>query len=293
MTQDSRHINSSTDDIDLLLLIERSVSFFKKYKWIFLTSIIMGLAAGIFVYNYLPRTYKSKIVAHSFLLTNQEQIRIIENWNALLGKREYSELSAALNCPENLLQQVKKISADEIQKIFSTTNPNGFVIEVTVTDNAILDNLQKAIVYGLENSEYVKQRLDSRRAGLKELIDKTSTEIIKLDSTKKTVENIIEGKSKSSSSLIIEGATINKQLIEMNEKLLAYKDELKFTASVQVFQGFSKFKKPAGPHLIPWLIVGVLFFLASGFLYSLVSSINSKLKKRSLLSKQATGEKNV
>jgi hypothetical protein len=285
--------NTTPDDIDLLLLFERVLAFFKKYKWIFLISSLLGLGSGVFVYRILPTIYNSSLVAHSFLLTNQEHIRIIENWDDLLGKKEYAELSASLNCPESILSRVKKIRAEEIQKVFSTTNPNGFVISVNVTDNAILDELQKAIVYGLENSDYVKQQLTARRASLTELIAKTSAEIIKLDSTKKTIENIIQGNGKSSSSLIIDGSSINRQLLDMNEKLLSYQDELKFTAAVQILQDFTKFKRPAGPHLIPWLIIGLLFFLTLGFLLSFISSINSKLKNRSLLSNRATREKNT
>jgi hypothetical protein len=291
----SAEINTNTpsDDIDLLLLIERVLIFFRKYKWIFLVSSVLGLGSGILVYRYLPTIYNSSLVAHSFLLTNQEHITIIENWNELLEKKEYEELSASLNCPENIITRVKKIKAEEIQKVFSTTNPNGFVIEVNVTDNAILDELQKAIVYGLENSDYVKQRLTTRRVSLTELIEKTRTEIIKLDSTKKTIENIIRGTGKSSSSLIIDGSSINRQLLDMNEKLLSYQDELKFTAAVRIFQGFTKFKRPAGPHLIPWLIIGLLFFLTLGFLFSFISSINSKLKKRSPLPNRTTKEINT
>jgi len=260
MSAETKHTNATADDIDLLLLFERILIFFRKYKWTFLIASVLGLASGIFVYCVLPTIYGSRLVAHSFLLTNQEHIKIIENWNDLLRKKEYSELSASL--------------------------------EVNVTDNAILDDLQKAIVYGLENSQYVNQRLSSRRSNLEELIEKTTAEMGKLDSTKKTVEDIIEGKGRSSSPLIIGGATINNQLIDMNEKLLSYKDELKFIAAIQIFQGFSKFDKPIGPHLIPWLIIGLLFFLSLAFLFSFLHSINSKLKERSLLSNQATRGKN-
>ncbi len=150
--------------------------------------MILGLASGICIIAFSPTFTDRELVMHSFFLTNQENIEIIENWNSLLGKKEYAELSATLNCPANLFPKVKKISAGEIQKVFSVTNPNGFLVEVNVTDNSILDDLQKAIVYGLENTEYVKLRLDSRRASLDELIDKTAAEIIKLDSTKKLLK---------------------------------------------------------------------------------------------------------
>lgn len=292
MSAETKNTNATADDIDLLLLFERILIFLRKYKWIFLIASALGLVSGIFVYRALPTVYSSRLVAHSFLLTNQEHIKIIENWNDLLRKKEYSELSASLNCPETLLKKVKKIKADEIQKVFSTTNPNGFVIEVNVTDNGILNDLQKAIVYGLQNSQYVNQRLSSRRSNLEELIAKTTAEMGKLDSTKKTVEDIIEGKGRSSSPLIIGGATINNQLIDMNEKLLSYKDELKFIAAIQIFQGFSKFDKPTGPHLIPWLIIGLLFFLSLAFLSSFLHSIYGKFKERSLPATQATRGKN-
>lgn len=293
MNESERQQKTSPDDIDLLLLVERFILFFKKYKWVFVIAAFSGLVAGYLFYRSLPNIYKSRLIVHSFLLTNQEQIKIIENWNALLRKSEYSELAATFNCPQDILPKVKKISAEEIQKVFSAINPNGFVIDVNVTNNSILENLQRALVFGLENSVYVKERLRSKRINLKELIDKTSIETLKLDSTKKAIEDIIEGKGRSSSTLIIEGATINKQLIEMNEKLIGYKDELKFTSSVQVLQGFSKFSKPTGPHLIPWLVIGLLVFLPLGFLFALVSSINGKIRNRMRASRQAIQDKNV
>ena len=135
MNQDSRSSNSASDDIDLLILIERVLIFFTRYKWIFIIAIVLGLASGFFMYQNLPKIYRSTMVVHSFVITNQENIRIIENWNNLLRKKEYEELSSTLNCPKNVLTRVKKITAEEIQKVFSVTNPNGFTVAVNVTDN--------------------------------------------------------------------------------------------------------------------------------------------------------------
>jgi hypothetical protein len=288
MSIDAQKTDSQSEDIDLLLLIERSILFFRKFIWVFVVAIVLGLASGIFVYRSLPNIYRSRLIAHSFLLTNQEQIQIIENWNNFLGKEGYPELATTLNCRENILYSLKKIKGEEIQKEFSNDNPNGFFIEVNITDISILDELQKGIVYGLENNEYVKEKLAARRSDLKELIDKTGIEIKRLDSTKKIVENIIEGKSKSSSPLIIEGAGMNRQLIEMNEKLLSYREDLKFATAIQILQSFNKFRQPVGPKLIPWLVIGLVFFLALAYIYALSSSIREKLKKRSFSKNKAS-----
>lgn len=283
MSADSKKENTTPDDLDLLLLIERSIQFFRKYRWVFIIAIAGGLSLGIFAYMALPKIYQSRLIIHSFTLTNQEYIQIMENWNALLKKKEYAMLAKDLNCREDILSHVKQMKAEEIQKVFTSSNPNGFTIKVNVTDNAVLDDLQSAIVYGFGNSEYIKERLAVKRANLKELIEKTSSEIQKLDSTKKMVENIIGGKGKSSSSLIIDGSSINRQLIEMNEKLLAYKEELKFSNAVQVLQSFSKFRQPADPKLVSWLVIGQLLFLPLAYVYALFSSISEKLKIRSRL----------
>jgi hypothetical protein len=281
MSADSKNTTTTPEDIDLLLLVERSLLFFRKYKWVFVIAVVLGLSSGFFIYRSLGKIYTSRLLVHSFILTNPEQIQVVENWNELLQKKEYEALAAAFNCRENIFYSLKRMKAEEIQKVFTGANPTGFFIEVNVTNNAILDDLQNGIIYGFENGEYIKERLAIKKARLKELIDKTGIEIERLDSTKKLVENIIEGKGKSSSSLIIDGSSINRQLIEMNEKLLAYKEDLKFTNSVQVLQSFSKFRLPAGPKLIPWLMIGLLFFLCLAYVYALYSAIKEKLKKRS------------
>jgi hypothetical protein len=269
------------EDIDLLRLLERAILFFKRFKWFFAGALLAGVISGWFFYRFrIPVTYKSRAVFHSFILTNPEQIQIVNNWNRQLKQKEYKTLSAALGCDEKLLVQTKELWAKEIQQAFTPNNPNGFTIDVIVTNNNVLDSLQKAIIYGFENGNYVKERLATKRESLKELIEKTTAEIQKLDSTKKEVENIIAGNGHASSSLIVDASSINRQLIEMNEKLLNYKESLEFTNAVQVLQGFSQFSQPDGPHLLPWLIIGVFFFMALAWVYAVISNINRKLKQR-------------
>ena len=221
------------------------------------------------------------------MLTNQNEIQVVNNWNALLKGGEPAAVASYFNCREGILHKVKQIKAEEIQKIFTPNNPNGFTIDVWVTDISILEELQKGIAYGFDNSEYVKARLTAKRNRLQELIDKTSIEVKRLDSTKKTVENILSGKGASSSSLIVDASGISRQLIEMNEKLLGFREELKFANAVQVLQSFSKFKRPVGPNLFVWLFLGLASCLSIAYLYALLSSVNQSLKNRARFRKQS------
>ncbi len=170
MSGNPKSLSFPSDDIDLLVLLERSILFFKKYKWVFITAIVLGLLLGFLRYRSLPNVYKSRLILQSFILTNQNSIQIADNWNALLKSGAYAELAAAFNCREDILHKVKQIKAEEIQKVFTPTNPNGFTIDVLVTDIAILPELQAGIVSGFDNSEFVKDRLASKKAGSPSLL---------------------------------------------------------------------------------------------------------------------------
>src|SRR4051812_1405907 len=163
-----------SDDIDLLLLIEKLIAYFRTYKWVFVIAIIAGISTGIYFYRKQPKVYTSRLVAHSFLLTNQEEIQIIDNWNKLLAKHEYVALANLFDCNEKFLHPVKEIKGDEIQKVFSPTNPNGFLIDVSTTDISVLDSLERAVVRGLENNGYVKERITARRQNLNQQIERTN-----------------------------------------------------------------------------------------------------------------------
>lgn len=276
-TKDPR---TESEDIDLILLIERTVLFFRKYFWAFLVAIVAGILLGLCFYRILPTVYSSRMIVHSFMLTNQEEIQIVSNWGNLLKKKEYEALADALHCREEALHRVKSIKAEEIQKVYNASNPNGFIIDVTITDNSILPELQSGIIYGFENNEYVKDRLTVKRANLQEMIDKTNTEIQKLDSTKRILDGIMAGTGRASSSLIIDAPAVTRQQIDLNEKLLSYKESLKFSNAVQVLQSFNKFKKPTGPKLMVWLFIGLVFCLCLAFVFTLLHSVKMRLKRR-------------
>lgn len=278
--------SAAADDIDLLVLAQRCLTFFRRFRWLFIAATVAGLAAGYIFYKLMPRQYRSEMILHSFLLTNPEQISIVSGWNEMLTKGEYAALATTLNCPETLLRQVKKLKAKELQQVFTSQNPNGFSLGVSVTDNVALPALQTALVYGFEHSPYVKDRLTLKRNNLEQLIATTAAEINKLDATKKQMEAIIRGEQKAGASLLLNGSDINRQLVEMNEKLLGFKENLQFTSAVQVLQPFTAFHKPADPKLIPWLVIGLVFFLALAYVYALIRVLWERMetaKKKSTL----------
>jgi uncharacterized protein involved in exopolysaccharide biosynthesis len=280
MPADKPRQNNSSEDIDLINLLERAVLFFRRYRKLFIIAVIAGILLGSAGYFLSPKIYKSRAILHTSYLTNSEQIEIIDYWNELLKRGEYKTLAQILNCSENLLHNLASLEAAEIQKIFSTSNPNGFYIDAKVKDNSILNELQKAIVYGLNNTEYVKQKVITRKENLEELIDKVTVEIGKLDSIKASIENIISNKEKNSSSLMLDVTGVNREIIDMNEKLLGYREELKFAGGVQVIQGFVPLNTPVSISLKVMIILGLILCLSIAYIFTLLSYLRDRLKKR-------------
>ena len=278
MIENQRMPENRGDDLDLIGVLAGFFRFFRKYGSLIGFFSLSGLIAGVFLFISTPKKYNSTILLHSYTLPNTEQINIIEGWNDLLKNREYNILSERLNCSPELLRKIYKIEAAELQKLYSTNNPNGFIVEAMVKDNSILDSLEIGIRYGLENSDYIKAKLSGRRADLLELISKVKTEITNLDSTKNKIENNFNNLSPRS-SFIIDVSNINTQVISLNEKLLGYQEELKFTNAVQVLRKFEKFERPTSPKLFKLLLLGLIGGFALGYIISIFAYLRKKLKR--------------
>lgn len=279
MADDKTVYEQRSDDLDLVTLAERIISFCKKYGRLIVICALTGALAGFLLYMVLPKRYSSTLLLHSFTLTNTEYINIIDNWNQLLKKKEYEALSQELSCEPSILEKVSSIKAFEIQKLYIQNNPNGFMVEAVVADTGILDELQKGIVTGLENGEYLKAKLESRKANLRQLIEKVKSEITKLDSTKRNIESSILGNS-GNASYIIDITGITGQMIGLNEKLLGYQEDLRFTRAVQVLHNFAKFKRPFSPQLFKLTVLGFIGGFVIGYLLAVYTYIRGKIEQR-------------
>jgi hypothetical protein len=279
MIENQQGPENKGDDLDLVNLFERTLRFFRNYALLIAVFSITGVLVGFSLYKLLPKQYASTMLLHSYTLTNTEQINIIENWNELLKSKEYATLGERLNCSPSLAGKITEITALEIQKVFTENNPNGFEISVLVRDNAILDSLQQGIRYGLENSDYMKARLATKRSNFTQLIEKVKVEINKLDSTKKYIESNLNNNTQRSSSYILDISGINSQKISLEEKLLNYEEQLKFMDAVQVLHGFEKFQKPESPKFLKSLVLGLIAGFALGYILAVYFSLRKKIRR--------------
>src|SRR6478672_350475 len=174
---DKQQTVERSDELDLITIIEGGISFLRSFGKLLIVFSIIGLGLALALYSITPKKYTSRLILRSVVLTNQEEIEIIVSWKELMKRGQYPVLAQILAMDLPTVRKLKDISAEEVQKMSVTNNPNGFMIDVSITDTSILKQLQAGIIHGLESSEFIRAKLATKRATYIELIKDVKDEI--------------------------------------------------------------------------------------------------------------------
>jgi hypothetical protein len=272
-------IQETADELDLLVLLEKAISFFSHYGKLLAGVALAGMLAGGFLFWKLPNTYTSTLLLQPVMLTSPEQIKIVDSWAALLKKKEYAVLAAQWQIHPGTLKKLSSITVEEIQKTFSPTNYTAFTLIVKVTDTSILPALQKGILFALDNGEYIKDKLAARKSMLRSLIQTINNEIIRLQNMQATIEKNIQSGDNNASKFIVDVSAISSQIAVLEEKKLNYEESLSFAASSHALQNFYTPAKPESG-LIKFLVIYFAVGMMVGGAIVLFKHVRRKMKIR-------------
>jgi hypothetical protein len=268
-------VQDSHDDIDLIVVLERISRFLSgNIKTLIITSIV-GVICGLAFYYTLPKTYSSTMILRTQVLTNSEEIEIVNGWNSLHSNGENGVLARTLHCTPELISKIKSIKAENIPNLPQPAS--AFSVTVLVSDTSMLEDLQNAIVYGLENNEFVQAKENFKRDNTIQMIDNINQEIAKLDSTEKKIESNYIGKPSASPLIMVDISNLHVQMITLREKLYQNKETLKFVNAIQVLQKFEKFERLASIHRSTLIFLGLLVGLFLGVLLSIAKYLRMKI----------------
>jgi hypothetical protein len=247
-------VQHTTDELDVATIFRNAFLFFSHYGKLLLVVALVGTLLGAFRFWQTPNLYSSSMVLQPTMLSDPEQIALIENWSNLLKKREWQVLAKQFQVEASLFESVKSIKTEELQKSFSPNNYTAFTLTVLVTDTALLQPLQKGIEHALDHSEYIKDKLISRKNILRSMIQTVEQEIKHLVNLQALVETSLQ-QSNNGGRFIVSASDISGQIANLSEKKLNYEESLSFTF----------------PQLFKQLIIGFAggLFLGSGIAFYL------------------------
>lgn len=278
MMKQIKIVEQSSDDLDATVLLQKAVHFFSHYGKLLLAVALGGMLIGLLRFWFSPYTYSSSLVLQPTMLSDPEQIELINNWSMLLKKKEFTGLATQFNTDVSMLKKVKSISAEELQKSYAPNNYTAFSLTVSVTDPAILKPLQKGILHGLNNSEYIKDKLAARKNILSSLIGTVQEQLNRLHNMQSAIESNTQMQDNTGARMIVDVSGISGQIAVLQEKKLNFEENLSFLSSVNVLQNFYIPARPDNPRLLKSLAIGLAGGMMLGAAIAFYLHVRSRMK---------------
>jgi len=279
----------NSDEIDLLELLARIVISIKSNFKLILGAFLVGSLLGLAYYQFVPKSYESRMLISSEILTESYSKTIAEDLNKLIRERNIGSLSSKLKItPKEALALGKLEVKNAIEKADGRKEEekNYLTISCQTSDNSIWPSLQNGLISFLENNDYVKIRVEQKKKYFTQVIEKIDKELVDLNDLKSRIANGQVTQSSKDNLILFDPTTVNTKILDLNKEKINLQNQLEIVNSIQVVEGFTVFEKPVSPKLSISLVAGSsigLFFVALiiGFksLRKIVSLSEEKLAK--------------
>jgi accessory gene regulator protein AgrB len=279
----------NSDEIDLLELLARIVISIKSNFKLIVGAFIIGSLLGLAYYQFVPKSYESRMLISSEILTESYSKTIAEDLNKLIRERNIESLSSKLKItPKEALALGKLEVKNAIEKADGRKEEekNYLTISCQTSNNSIWPSLQNGLINFLENNDYVKIRVEQKKKYFTQVIEKIDKELVDLNELKSRIANGQITQSSKDNLILFDPTTVNTKILDLNKEKINLQNQLEIVNSIQVVEGFTVFEKPIGPKLSISLSAGAsfgLFFviLIIGFksLRKIVSLSEEKLAK--------------
>jgi len=274
MDEASRNVPAPAGELDLAVILGRTLAYFRKYARVFVITCGLGIAISILFIKLIPKTYTARMILESTVLNAHEQVEIVTDWDELLNQKGYPVLAAYFGCKPGLVSEITSLKAE----IVGTPGEGNasFSVEADTQDTTLLPRIQDAILYGFMHNDYNQRKVAIRKDALSREIVKAREQLSELDSTGGLIHEL-RGGSKTGSQYILDISTIPEERLTLMERLTGYQEKLAFT-DIQVLQGFvlNKKRKPSG---LAFLLGGIAVGFLIGYFYTLLKMARSAYKK--------------
>lgn len=269
------------DELDLQKLFYDIVITIKNYNKLILACCIIGILAGVAYSLLSKKVYESKMLVSSSLLSLTYADEVLGNINLIIAEKNTERAAAELNLSQDV---VKKIAFVDIESALDDKaeqlkeNEKIFLrITAKTTDPSIFPELQKGLIYYLENNQFVKVRIEQRKRYYKELISKVNSELKDLEEFK---QRLLKGDffEAAKGNLMFDPTIVNSKILELTKEKINYENSLMIADNIQLINGFTASSQPRWPKKTLSIITGAFFGLFLAAIIIVFRLLNSKIK---------------
>jgi|GEM_PF-5388535 len=278
------------DLYDLLITIKNKI-----YKWrvLLIIALILGVTSGPIIYHFSSKTYLSRLLVTSNLLKGSAFIVVVDDLQRLIREENIDALKKLLNVSDTTARKIqelrvsssqkfveRKLNVDIPEEVQYNDQVTNFIIEAYVSDNNILPELERGLLYYFKNNYYMKESGSRFKTELQEEIQKIDNELIDLDSVKKNlgIRNL-PSNSKTSNIYISDPGKISDEVIKLYQLKMEDMDKIR-KADVRIMENFIPNKKPFAPKLFFTVISWFFTFMILAVIIIALAELNEKLKER-------------
>jgi LPS O-antigen subunit length determinant protein (WzzB/FepE family) len=279
-------MSEKTSEIDLKELF---IGFFIIIYKNFMLILICGIVGALLGLGYLllsKKTYESKMLVNSALLTISFAGEIVSGLNVQVDQKNYAALARALQITE---EQARNVSRFEVKNLFEDqvkplveADKHDLVFTAKTTDATLFPLLEKGIIQYIENNEFVKIRIEQRKQYYRELIAKVNEEINDLEALKERMfkGDFLQGMK---GNIMFDPTSIHNKILDLTKENLRQKNDLILADNFHVISGFSAISHPKIARKSIFMSVGGFIGLIIAFMIIGFRHITREVKVREQL----------
>lgn len=276
---------------EILILFFGAISFIffviRKWKFLMLAGLLLGLIAGYIYYSKKPSYYNVSMVVVFNELTKKTYAEILDQLDQLTTAESSERLARELKVSREVAESIffidaKNINNGALRLDTSTKTRQPFKIVLGLTNNNSADTLQTVIINYLNNSPYLKKFKEEQRRNYLDKISFIDRELAKLDSLKSEYTRSLasSGKSATIYNNAFDPAEIyvhSNELVDQKQTMLSALN-VESTA-VTVIDGFKITSSPQSASLLKYLLAFGGIGLAAGFILGFFLETQRKLAR--------------
>lgn len=251
---------------EMLILFFRIISFVnfvvRKWKFMLLSGLILGIVLGYVYYSTKPSFYNVSMVVVYNELTKKTYAEILDQLDRLTTTGSKEELARELKISRETAGSIlsinsKNINNEPLRNDTSSKTKQPFKIILALANNKLDDSLQTAIINYINNSPYLKKVKEDQRKNFLNKISFIDRELEKLDSLKNEYTRFL---ASSKISATFYNNAFNPTDIYVHSSQLVNQKESMLTSmnidgtAVSVIDGFKITSSPQSASILKYLL---------------------------------------
>jgi uncharacterized protein involved in exopolysaccharide biosynthesis len=272
-------MSEKNDELDLQKLFFDFVLLIINNLKLILTLFILGALLGLGYGIISKKSYESRMLISSSILTLSYTEEILNNLNLIAIQNNTKLIAEKLQISETTAESIKKLSVenafDEKGELLKESEKTFLRITVTTRSPEIFPEVQKGVIHYIEDNDYVRVRTEQKKQYFKQLIARVNNEISDLEGLK---ERMLKGNFFESpkGNIMFDPTVINSKIIELTKEKINDENALILADNVQVIEGFTAFSQPLWPRKSISIIIGSILGL---LIAAIVIAVNAVLRK--------------